>query len=91
MNIPIEGDKIRIRVGERVLEETCFASAADLARAPDGRLLSILTKRFYRLGSHYRLIAEDGPGLAALVHSIQVPKWNAFHRVTFSLTMLAEE
>jgi hypothetical protein len=91
MKIPIEGDKVRIRDGERVSEETCFESAADLARAPYGRTLSVLTKRLYRLGSHYWLMGEDGHGLAALVHSIHVPKWSAFKRVTFSLTMLPEE
>ena len=36
-------------------------------------------------------MGEDGHGLAALVHSIHVPKWSAFKRVTFSLTMLPEE
>ena len=87
MKIPIEGDKIRIRDGERVLEETCFESAADLMLGPCSRRLSVLTKCLYRLGSQYWLMGEDGRGLAALVHTIHVPRWSAFKRVTFSLTM----
>jgi len=87
MKIPLEGDKIRLRDGERVSEETCFESFADLARAPYGRTMSVLTKRRYRLGSHYCLMGEGGHGLAALVQSIHVPRWSAFKRVTFSITV----
>jgi hypothetical protein len=49
MKIPIEGDRIRIRDRERVIEETCFESFADLARAPYGRTMSVLTKAFTNL------------------------------------------
>jgi hypothetical protein len=91
MKIPIEGDKIRIRDGKWVSEETCFESALDLARAPYGRTLSGLTKRVYRLGSHYWLMGEDGHELAALVHSTYLPRWSAFERVTFSLTTLPQK
>ena len=87
MKIPIEGDKIRIRDGERVSEETCFESFADLARGPYGRTMSVLSKSPYQFGRHYWLMGEDGLGLAALVQSIHVPRWGAFKRVTFSLTI----
>ena len=87
MKIPIEGDKIRIKDGERVSEETCFESFADLGRAPYGRTMSVLTKSLYQFGRHYWLVSEDGHRLAALVQSIHVPKWSAFKRVTFSITI----
>jgi len=59
MKIPIEGDRIRIRDRERVIEETCFESFADLARAPYGRTMSVLTKSLYQFGRHYWLRVED--------------------------------
>jgi hypothetical protein len=91
MKIPIEADKIRISNGELGLEEICFSSAADLARAAFGRTLSILTKRLYRLGSHHRLMDEDGRGLVVLSQGIHVLSWSAFHSVTFSGTLSPEE
>jgi len=87
MKIPIEGDRIRIRDRERVIEETCFESLADLARGPHGRTMSVLTKGLYELGCRYWLMGEDGLGLAALVQSIHVPRYGAFKRVTFSITI----
>lgn len=91
MKIPIEGDRIRIRGRHRVMEEICFESLADLARAPYGRTMSVLTKGLYLLGRHYWLIGEDGHSLAALVQSIHVPNWSAFKRVTFSMTIPSRE
>jgi len=91
MKIPIEGDKIRIRDGEQVSEETCFESFVDLARAPHGPTMSVLTKSLYQFGRDYWLMGEDGHGLAALVQNIHVPRWSAFKRVTFSITIPVAE
>ena len=91
MKIPIEGDKIRITTSDRVLEETCFESLPDLARAPYGRTISVLTKGLYQLGHHYWLIGADGHSLAALVQSIHAPNWSAFKRVSFSMTIPSPE
>jgi hypothetical protein len=89
MKIPIEGDRIRIRHGERVTEETCFDSLADLARVPYGRTMSVLSKIPYQLGSLCWLMGEEGQKLAVLVHRIEVSRWSPFNRVTFSMTMPA--
>ena len=91
MKIPIEGDRIQIRDSERVSEETCFESLPDLARAPHGRTMSVLTKSLYQLGSHYWLTDSDGQELAATVQSIHLPGRSALKRVTFSMTMPSRE
>ena len=91
MKIPIEGDKIRIRDRERVVEETCFESLADLARAPYGRTLSVLTKGLYQLGSHYLLMDSVGNELTAKVQNIHLARRSAFKRVTFCMTMPPEK
>ncbi len=70
MHIPIEGDKIRIKHGASVVEETCFDSQPNPANPPHGRKLSFVTKRQYQNLAQYSLVGADGHEWGAVVESV---------------------
>src|ERR1051326_6248818 len=83
MEIPIEGDVLRIRDGDRVLLETCFESRSDWTNIPRVRRLSVFTKWPYQLGKRYCLLGSGTELCSALVHSVQISGHRVFNRVTF--------
>lgn len=86
MEIPIEGDILRIRDGERIMMETCFESSSDWTSSlPTGRKLSVLTKWPYQLGKKYWLVGSGTEECGVLVHSVQIPSRGLFQRVTFAM------
>ena len=70
MHIPIEGDKIRIKHGASVVEETCFDSQPNPANPPHGRKLSFVTRREYQSLAQYSLVGADGQEWGAVVESV---------------------